>query len=149
MTIQFAYFALGCFWHAQEEFDKIKGVVKTTVGYSGGHTQNPTYSEVGSGKTRHAETIEIEFDDAVVSYEELLNIFWRIHDPTTLNRQGADVGTNYRSIIFYLNSEQKEIAEKSKIEAQKNFENKIVTEIVKFEKFFSAEEYHQKYYLRG
>ena len=147
--IQKCYFALGCFWHAQEEFDKVKGVVKTTVGYSGGKTSNPTYSEVGTGKTGHAETIEIEFDDTIVSYENLLDIFWRIHDPTTLNRQGADIGTNYRSIIFYLNNEQKIIAEKSKKEMQENFKDKIVTEIVPFEKFYRAEEYHQKYYMKN
>ncbi len=143
-----AAFALGCFWHAQEEFDKIKGIVKTTVGYSGGNTENPTYKEVSSKKTGHAETIEIEFNEDIISYEELLEIFWKIHDPTTLNRQGADIGNNYRSIIFYYDNEQKEKAEKSLKETQKKFKEKIVTEIIPIKKFWKAEEYHQKYYKK-
>lgn len=143
-----AAFALGCFWHSQEEFDKIKGITKTQVGYAGGEKENPTYKEVSSGKTNHAETIEIEFNPNEVSYEKLLDIFWKIHNPTTPNRQGADIGTNYRSIIFYYNPEQKEKAEKSLKETQKKFKDKIVTEIIPMKKFWRAEEYHQKYYKK-
>lgn len=143
-----AAFALGCFWHAQEEFDKFKGIVKTEVGYAGGHKDNPTYYEVSSGTTGHAETIEIEYNEDEISYEKLLEVFWKIHDPTTLNRQGADVGTQYRSIIFYYDEEQKREAEKSLEEKQKKFNRKIVTEIKPMEKFWRAEEYHQKYYMK-
>lgn len=140
-----ATFAAGCFWHIQEEFDKIKGVLKTTVGYTGGTKKNPSYEEVSSGKTGHAESIEIIFDLDMVSYKELLDAFWKMHDPTQLNRQGFDIGENYRSVIFYHNAEQKKQAEESKKKAQKNFKEPIVTEIVKASKFYLAEEYHQKY----
>ncbi len=140
-----ATFAAGCFWHIQEEFDKIKGVLQTMVGYAGGTKKNPSYEEVSSGKTGHAESIEIIFDLDMVSYKELLDAFWKMHDPTQLNRQGFDIGENYRSVIFYHNAEQKKQAEESKKKAQKNFKEPIVTEIVKASKFYLAEEYHQKY----
>jgi peptide-methionine (S)-S-oxide reductase len=148
MKTQTATFALGCFWHAQEEFDKVKGIISTRVGYSGGRTKNPSYEEVSSGKTGHAETIEIKFNPEEISYEKFLKIFWKIHDPTTLNRQGPDAGTQYRSIIFYHNAEQKKLAEKSLKEEQKNHKDKIVTEIIPASDFYEAEGYHQKYYLK-
>jgi peptide-methionine (S)-S-oxide reductase len=144
-NLEKAYFAAGCFWHVQEEFDSLEGVIKTRVGYTGGNTKNPTYEQVSSGKTGHAEVIEIIFNPKIISYEKLLDVFWEIHNPTTLNRQGADIGSNYRSSIFYINKNQKKIAEKSKQKAQKKFNNPIVTKIVKASKFYPAEEYHQKY----
>jgi peptide-methionine (S)-S-oxide reductase len=140
-----AIFAAGCFWHIEEVFSKTNGVIKTKVGYTGGKTENPKYEDVCTGKTGHAEAIEIIFDTEKVSYEELLDIFWKIHDPTSLNKQGDDVGTNYRSAIFYLNEKQKNDANKSKIDIQKIFNKPIQTEITKAMNFFPAEEYHQKY----
>jgi len=143
-----ARFAAGCFWGVQKEFDKIKGVISTSVGYSGGKSKNPIYEEVGSGKTGHAESIEIVFDSSKVSYEKLLDVFWKIHDPTTPNRQGLDIGSQYRSIIFYANKDQKNIAVKSKNQKQKKSNKKIVTEIIRADRFYPAEEYHQKYYQK-
>jgi len=143
-----AAFAAGCFWHVQSEFDKFHGIIKTEVGYSGGEKGNPTYEEVSSGNTGHAETIEIEFNPENVSYEEVLDQFWKIHDPTTPNRQGPDIGTQYRSIIFYYDEEQKRKAEKSLEEKQKGLDKKIVTEIRPMKKFWKAEGYHQKYYKK-
>jgi peptide-methionine (S)-S-oxide reductase len=140
-----AVFAAGCFWHVEEIFSKARGVVKTRVGYTGGEGDNPTYYEVSSGKTGHAEAIEIVFDSNKISYKELLEIFWKMHNPTSLNRQGPDIGTNYRSVIFYTNKKQKDIAIKSKEEIQKKFDKPIVTEIKKLTIFYPAEEYHQKY----
>jgi len=144
---QFASFAAGCFWHVQEEFDKVKGVVNTTVGYSGGNVKNPTYERVCSADTGHAETILIEYDPSKVSYEKLLDVFWGLHDPTTPNRQGADIGEQYRSVIFYNSDEQKAaaIASKKKLEASHKYKNPIVTQIVPTADFYKAEEYHQKY----
>jgi peptide-methionine (S)-S-oxide reductase len=140
-----AIFAAGCFWHVEEEFSKVRGVIGTRVGYTGGTTENPTYEQVSSGKTGHAEAIEIVFDSEKVTYEKLLDIFWKIHNPTSLNRQGADIGTNYRSAIFYINEKQKEMALESKKQHQKDFSKPIVTEIKKLSVFYPAEEYHQKY----
>ncbi|MDI6724079.1 MAG: peptide-methionine (S)-S-oxide reductase MsrA [Methanobacterium sp.] len=144
-----AAFAAGCFWGIEEEFRNTKGVVSTAVGYMGGHTENPTYEDVCSGKTGHAETVEVTYDPSEVTYEELLNVFWKIHDPTTLNRQGPDIGEQYRSVIFYYDEEQKKSANASKGKLQKSgtFNRDIVTEIVPADKykFYRAEEYHQQY----
>ena len=141
-----AIFATGCFWCVQEIYDSIPGVINTTVGYTGGDTINPTYEEVCSGTTNHAEAIEIEYDPKLISYEELLKQFSIMHDPTTLNRQGPDIGTQYRSAIFYLDDEQKKIAEQSKIKMNnEQFNGTIVTEITKSSIFYPAEKYHQKY----
>jgi|TARA_B100002003_G_scaffold194789_1_gene184487 peptide-methionine (S)-S-oxide reductase len=140
-----ATFAAGCFWHVESTFSKVKGVVNTKVGYTGGKMKKPSYKHVCSGNTGHAESIDIEFDPKVVSYNELLEVFWKIHDPTTLNRQGADVGTQYRSAIFYHNDKQKKQAENSLKNVQKSLKNKIVTQIKKSPEFYKAEEYHQKY----
>ena len=145
MKSEKATFAAGCFWHVEETFRKIKGVVKTQVGYTGSDFKDPSYEDVCSDNTGHAEAIEIEFDSKVVSYNELLDVFWQSHDPCTLNRQGVDIGTQYRSAIFYQSEEQKKKAVASKQELQKKFSNKIVTEITKATDFYRAEEYHQKY----
>ena len=144
-----ATFGMGCFWCTEAVFQRLKGVKKVTSGYSGGKMKNPTYEDVSSGESGHAEVSQIEFDLSVISYEDLLYVFWRIHNPTTMNQQGADVGTQYRSVIFYHNEEQKKLAENSKKEAQKLYENKIVTEILPFDKFYPAENYHQDYYNKN
>lgn len=136
----------GCFWCLEAVYENVKGVKDVVSGYAGGHTENPDYRSVCSGQTGHAEVVQITYDPNVVSYDDLLKIFWRIHDPTTLNRQGADVGTQYRSIILYHDEEQKRLAEASKAEAQKHFRDPIVTEIVPLEKFWPAEAYHQDYF---
>ena len=147
MGTQRAIFAAGCFWGVEANFRKMEGVVSTRVGYTGGHFSNPTYKKVCSHKTGHAEALEVTFDPSKVSYDDLLESFWSIHDPTTLNRQGPDIGDQYRSAIFYLNEEQKEKAEcfKAKLEASKRFKNPIVTQIVSASDFWQAEEYHQQY----
>jgi peptide-methionine (S)-S-oxide reductase len=145
MNTQKASFAAGCFWGVEQEFRQIKGVVNAAVGYSGGHTTNPTYEQVCSGTTGHAETVLVEYDPAVVTYDQLLDAFWNLHDPTTKNRQGPDVGAQYRSIIFYHNEEQKKAALASKDKAQKSLRQPIVTEIVPAVAFWRAEEYHQRY----
>jgi peptide-methionine (S)-S-oxide reductase len=146
--IEVATFASGCFWCSEAVFKRIKGVKSVISGYSGGTTKNPTYDQVCSGETGHTESIQIEFDPSVISFEKLLDIFWHTHDPTTLNRQGNDVGTQYRSVIFYHNQNQKEIAEKSKNELEKSsvYKNPIVTEINRFNTFYPAEDYHADYY---
>jgi len=136
----------GCFWCMEAVFERLPGVVSVTSGFAGGTTENPTYQEVCTETTGHAEVTEIEFDPAKISYDKLLEVFWQAHDPTTLNRQGADEGTSYRSIILYRSEKQKLEAEKSMIAAQENFKNPIVTEIVPLKKFFKAEDYHQAYY---
>jgi peptide-methionine (S)-S-oxide reductase len=136
----------GCFWCMEAVFERVPGVISVTSGFAGGHTDNPTYQEVCTETTGHAEVTEIKFDPAKISYAKLLEVFWQAHDPTTLNRQGADEGTSYRSIILYRNEKQKLIAEKSMLEAQENFKHPIVTEIVPFTKFYQAEDYHQEYY---
>ena len=144
-----AIFAAGCFWCIQEIYDAMDGVTKTTVGYIGGNTQSPTYEDVCTGDTNHAEAIEIEYDETIIKFETLLNTFWEIHDPTTLNRQGPDVGTQYRSAIFYTNEDQRIKSEESKKNLNINkFNGKIVTEITKATTFYPAEEYHQHYNLK-
>ena len=142
-----AYFSLGCFWSPQLEFEKIKGVKKAEVGYCGGNDPNTTYEKVCTGSTNHAETIKVEFDENEISYEQLVRFFFKIHDPTQLNRQGPDIGTQYRSEIFYKNENQKKIAEKIKEEFNKKFNGKIVTNISEEKLYQPAEEYHQ-YYLK-
>jgi peptide-methionine (S)-S-oxide reductase len=143
-----ATFGNGCFWCTEAIFLNVNGVAKVESGYTGGRVKNPTYKEVCSGLTGHAEAIQIWFDPKVVSYEELLEVFWQTHDPTTLNRQGADVGTQYRSAVFYHNDEQKRLAEfyKKKLEDAKAFDDPIVTEITPASEFYKAEDYHQNYY---
>jgi peptide-methionine (S)-S-oxide reductase len=140
-----ATFAEGCFWGVQLTFDQIAGVVSTRVGYTGGKTANPTYKEVCTDKTGHAEAVEVVFDPAKVSYDELLDVFWNSHDPTTLNRQGPDVGTQYRSAIFFHSPEQEARARATMAEHQKKRAKPIVTQIVPAVTFYPAEEYHQKY----
>lgn len=136
----------GCFWCLEAVYENVKGVKDVVSGYAGGHTENPDYRSVCSGQTGHAEVVQITYDPDQISYKELLEIFWQIHDPTTLNRQGADVGTQYRSIILYHDDEQKREAEASKAQIQKHFRDPIVTEIVPLEKFWPAEAYHQDYF---
>ena len=143
--MQTATFGAGCFWGVEATFQKIKGVKKTTVGYMGGKLKNPTYEQVCTNKTGHAEVIKIIYDPEQLSYEKLLEKFWKIHDPTQLNRQGPDIGTQYRSVIFYYNEKQKKLAEESKKQQQKKYSKKIVTEITPAKEFYPAEEYHQKY----
>ena len=140
-----ALFGAGCFWSIEEYFSKIPGVVKTTVGYSGGKTDNPTYESVCYENTDHAEVIQIEFDSKIISYQLLIAHFWKCHDPTTLDRQGLDIGRQYRSVIFYHSEKQKQIAETSKNNYQNEITRKIVTEIKEANIFYPAEEYHQKY----
>ncbi len=144
--MQKAVFAGGCFWGVEAIFQELDGVIDTTVGYTGGKTENPTYKEVCYTDTGHAEAIEIIYDPAKVSYEELLTYFWRLHDPTTVNRQGPDVGSQYRSAVFYYTPEQKAAAEKGKVEAQKKWKRPIVTEITEGGTFYPAEDYHQDYF---
>lgn len=143
-----ATFAAGCFWGVEESFRKLKGVISTRVGYSGGRTKSPTYEDVCTDKTGHAESIEIEYDPSVISYEGLLDKFWKMHDPTTLNRQGPDAGTQYRSVIFYHDLSQKAAAERSKEKLGKSgvYKRPIVTEIVPAGEFYPAEDYHQRYF---
>jgi len=144
--LETAYLGGGCFWCMEAVFERLPGVVAVTSGFSGGTTENPTYQEVCTETTGHAEVTKIDFDPARISYAKLLEVFWQAHDPTTLNRQGADEGTSYRSIILYADDKQKLLAEKSKLEAQQDHRNPIVTEIVPFKKFYQAEDYHQLYY---
>jgi methionine-S-sulfoxide reductase len=139
----------GCFWCIEAVFQKVPGVKSVVSGYAGGKTENPTYEQVCSGTTGHAEVAQVTFETNQVSLEKILDHFWDAHDPTTLNRQGADVGTQYRSVIFYANDDQKAAAEKSKAEAQKKFKDPIVTEIQPLKKFYPAEAYHQDYYNRN
>lgn len=148
METQKAIFAAGCFWGVEAKFRALDGVHSTRVGYTGGHFSEPTYKQVCSHKTGHAEAVEVSFDPSKISYDELLDVFWSIHDPTTLDRQGPDVGSQYRSAIFYINNEQKEKAESSKanLEASKRFKRPIVTQIVPASDFWQAEEYHQQYH---
>ena len=143
--IQKALFGAGCFWGVEEHFRKINGITKTEVGYSGGNTINPTYESVCYKNTDHAEVLQVDFDEDIISFNDLLEEFWKCHDPTTLDRQGFDIGNQYRSVIYYFNDEQKNIAEKSKEKYQPSFHNKIVTEISKADIFYKAEEYHQQY----
>jgi peptide-methionine (S)-S-oxide reductase len=143
-----ATFANGCFWCSEAIFKRLKGIKSVLPGYSGGRVKNPSYEQVCTGRTGHAESIQIEFDPKVISFEKILDIFWRTHDPTTLNRQGNDVGTQYRSAIFYHDHKQKEIAEKSKraLENEGAYKDPIVTEITPLISFYVAEDYHKNYY---
>jgi peptide-methionine (S)-S-oxide reductase len=136
----------GCFWCMEAVFERLPGVISVTSGFAGGTTENPTYQQVCTETTGHAEVAEIVFDPAKISYDKLLEVFWQAHDPTTLNRQGADEGTSYRSIVLYRDEKQKLEAEKSKLATQTNFKNPIVTEIVPLKKFYKAEDYHQAYF---
>jgi peptide-methionine (S)-S-oxide reductase len=144
-----ATFGTGCFWCTEAIFQELKGVVRVTSGYTGGHVANPTYEEVCSGTTGHAECLQIVYDPSVLTFDQLLHVFWESHDPTTLNRQGNDIGTQYRSAVFYHTAEQKEKAEHYKSELNKNkaYDNPIVTEITAFSVFYPAEDYHQDFYI--
>lgn len=148
MMMEKATFGAGCFWGVEARFRKVEGVIDAISGYSGGHTDNPTYKQVCTDKTGHAEVVQVTYDPSIVSYEDLLEIFWNIHNPTTLNRQGWDVGTQYRSVVFYNDEEQKEKALKLKEKLDKSgkYKKPIVTEIVPLKEFYRAEEYHQRYY---
>jgi peptide-methionine (S)-S-oxide reductase len=143
-----ATFAAGCFWGVESNFRRLPGVISATSGYIGGHTPDPTYQDVCTDRSGHAEAVEVEFDPAKISYDQLLDAFWSLHDPTTPNRQGPDVGTQYRSAIFYHDAEQEKAAIASRERAQKSgrFRRPIVTEIVQAPKFYPAEEHHQRYY---
>jgi peptide-methionine (S)-S-oxide reductase len=150
-NLQTATLAGGCFWCLEAVYDEIKGVQGVESGYAGGQMDNPTYRAVCNGDTGHAEVIQVHFDPNVVSYRDLLNVFFAIHDPTTLNRQGADVGTQYRSAIFYHDEDQKKTAEDliKDLNAQKIWDRPIVTEVTKLDKFYMAEDYHQEYFARN
>jgi peptide-methionine (S)-S-oxide reductase len=143
-----ATFGAGCFWCTEAQFQQLKGVTKIVSGFSGGHVANPTYKEVCTGNTGHAEVTNVYYDPSIISYDELLAAFWTMHDPTQLNRQGHDVGTQYRSVIFYHNEEQRQKAEeyKKKLNDEHAWDKPVVTEIAPFEKFYPAEDYHQNYY---
>ena len=143
--MEIAVLALGCFWGPESKFGKIDGVIKTEVGYCGGDNPKTTYKEVCTGNTNHAEVVKLDFDEKIISYEKILNIFFEIHDPTTLNSQGPDFGTQYRSEIFFLNNDQKKIAEKVFDEVNQKLSGKIVTKISLLKNYCPAEEYHQKY----
>jgi peptide-methionine (S)-S-oxide reductase len=143
--MQKAMFGAGCFWGVQFYFDEVPGVKATTVGYSGGHVKNPTYEQVCTHLTGHAEVVLVEFDPKEVSYETLVKHFFRLHDPTQLNRQGPDIGDNYRSVIYYFDDEQKKTAETVRDSLASEYKNPIVTEISPAEEFYEAEDYHQKY----
>ena len=143
-----ATFGAGCFWGIEASFRKIEGVASTTVGYAGGSFKDPTYKDVCSGKTGHAEVVQVEYDPSKVSYEELLRVFWDIHDPTTLNRQGPDIGTQYRSAVFFHNPEQEAAAaaSKQKLQSSGRYQKSIETEITPASEFYRAEDYHQQYF---
>jgi peptide-methionine (S)-S-oxide reductase len=144
-----AILAAGCFWGIEEVFRTTKGVIDTKVGYTGGTKIDPTYEEVCTDLTGHAEVVKVDFDEAIISYEDILNIFFANHNPTQLNRQGPDIGTQYRSSVFYLNSNQKEIAISKIKSLQPQYDNSIVTEVVEGAQFYMAEEYHQQYVAKG
>jgi peptide-methionine (S)-S-oxide reductase len=150
-NLQTATLAGGCFWCLEAVYDEVKGVQGVESGYAGGHMDNPSYREVCNGNTGHAEVVQVHFDPSIVSYRDLLNVFFAIHDPTTLNRQGADVGTQYRSAIFYHDEEQKKIAEEliKDLNAQQIWDKPIVTQVEKLDKFYMAEDYHQEYFARN
>lgn len=144
--MEMATFAGGCFWCTEAIFQMLRGVKKVTSGYSGGNIINPTYEQVSAGITHHAESVQIEFDPKILSFKNLLYVFMKTHDPTTLNQQGHDSGTQYRSVIFYHNEIQKKVAETTIADFQNEYQNKIVTEVTQFKEFFKAENYHQNYY---
>jgi peptide-methionine (S)-S-oxide reductase len=143
-----AVFGAGCFWHVEDAFSSIEGVVATTVGYMGGTTKNPSYKEVCTNKTGHIEVCLVEYDPKQISYDKILEAFWKMHDPTQRNRQGPDVGVQYKSIIFYYDKRQKELAEASKKKEQKKHDKPIATEILPAQDFYKAEEYHQNYFQK-
>ena len=143
--MEIAVLALGCFWGPEIKFGKLEGVLKTEVGYCGGNSETTSYEEVCSGNTNHAEVVKLEFEPSKISYEEILNYFFEFHDPTTLNSQGPDIGTQYRSEIFYINEDQKKIAEKTIEEINKKLSGKVVTKLSNLKNYCKAEEYHQKY----
>jgi len=145
-----AMFGAGCFWCVEDEFRNLPGVISATSGYTGGHTENPTYQDVCTDETGHAEVILVEYDPKLITFDKLLEFIWTMHDPTTLNRQGPDEGSQYRSAIYYYNEEQKKTAERSKKKADESgaFANPIVTEITAATKFYKAEEYHQQYFCK-
>ena len=143
--MEIAVLALGCFWGPEIKFSKIEGIIKTEVGYCGGNTPNTTYKEVCTGNTNHAEVVKLDFDEKIITYEKILKIFFQIHDPTTLNSQGPDFGTQYRSEIFYLNDKQKNIAEKMVEKENMKLSGKVVTKISLVKNYCTAEEYHQRY----
>ena len=147
-TTQTAVFGMGCFWCSEALFERFRGVQVAVCGYAGGAQPNPTYEEVSSGTTGHAEVVQVTFDPSVITYQQLLDIFWEVHDPTTVNKQGEDEGTQYRSLILYANDEQKRLAESSKTAAQKKFSTAIVTEIAPLKMFYPAEDYHQSYFKK-
>lgn len=146
-----ATFGAGCFWCVEAIFQQLEGVVDVYPGYAGGNVKNPSYKEVCTGKTNHAEVAQIVYNPSVISYNTLLDVFWNTHDPTTLNRQGNDIGSQYRSVVFYHSNEQKEKAEKfkKKLDDNKTFKNKIVTKIVEINNFYKAEDYHEDYYIKN
>ena len=146
-----ATFGAGCFWCVEAIFECLDGVLDVRAGYTGGHTENPTYEDVCSGETGHVEVIQLDFNPKIISFKQILDIFWKAHDPTTVNRQGADIGSQYRSAVFFHSNQQREIAEKSMKAADhsKLYENPIVTEITSLATFYPAEEYHQDYYHRN
>jgi peptide-methionine (S)-S-oxide reductase len=150
-NLQTATLAGGCFWCLEAVFDELKGVESVESGYSGGHAEQPSYRDVCSGSTGHAEAVQVHFDPAMISYQDVLNVFFATHDPTSLNRQGADVGTQYRSAIFYHDEQQKATAEKliTDLNKQGIWDKPIVTELAKFEKFYAAEDYHQEYFANN
>lgn len=147
MKKETALFAAGCFWGVEELIRAIPGVLETEVGYTGGHTENPTYNQVKTGETGHAEAIQVVFDADQISYSEILKLFFKLHDPTTLNQQGNDIGTQYRSVIFYMNDSQKQIAEQVKNETEQSgqWKKPVVTALIEAKTFYSAEQYHQDY----
>ena len=136
----------GCFWCVEAVYERLPGILSVVSGYAGGQTENPTYEQIGTGRTGHAEVVQIAYDPSKISYEKIIDLFWDAHDPTTLNRQGADVGTQYRSIILTASDDEARIAKESRDRAQNNFKSPIVTEIVPLTKFYSAEDYHQDFY---
>ena len=146
MDYEYALLGGGCFWCLEAVFERVPGVIDVVNGYAGGDRNNPTYEEVCTGLTGHAEVVKITYNPGVVSYEKLLELFWKIHNPTTLNRQGADIGTQYRSVIFYYNEKQKQIAEASIAKEQENYREPIVTELMPVPTFWQAEDYHQDYF---
>ena len=150
INMQETTFGAGCFWGVEDAFRQVDGVTSTAVGYSGGHFENPTYENVCADKTGHAEVVKVDFDENRVSYEDLLKIFWNVHDPTTLNRQGPDIGSQCRSVIFYHTKDQEKTAIESRknLEESKKYPNPIVTEIVQAKTFYRAEEYHQQYFKK-
>jgi peptide-methionine (S)-S-oxide reductase len=151
MSTQTAILAGGCFWCLEAVFDELKGVESVESGYSGGHVPNPTYKQVCSDTTGHAEVVRVTFDPTIITYRDLLKVFFAIHDPTTLNRQGNDIGTSYRSAIFYLDDEQKRVAEEviAELTAAQIWPNPIVTEVTPFDAFYLAEDYHQEYFAKN